>query len=105
MGRAGGKGFPDKWISMCKAMKIRESLGTLRELPGKHRACKVEACAKRWQVSCVPLNKDKGAFAAVERDLASSLQPFLLDPEPVILTSLLYLLWSLNQFSRLSTYF
>lgn len=37
MGREGGKGFPDKRISMCKAMKIRESVGTLRELPGKHR--------------------------------------------------------------------
>ena len=37
MGRVGVKGFPDKRISMCKAMKIKERAGTLGELPGKPR--------------------------------------------------------------------
>lgn len=54
---------------------------------------------------CAPEQGEQGAPTAVERGLASSLQPFLLDPEPVILTSWLYLLWGLNQFSRLSTCF
>lgn len=52
---------------------------------------------------CAPEQGEQGVLTAVERGLASSLQPFLLDPEPVILTSRLYLLWGLNQFSRLST--
>lgn len=52
MGRVGGKGFWDKRISMCKAMKIRESENCQGSVEW------VEACGKRWQVSCVPLNKE-----------------------------------------------